>query len=215
MARAQRLRARLPYLRRWLAINSPLLNPRSGSSCLPLWDAFSDSNGVNLSAHLIAPDNPGSLAWSKVGTSNVTIQSDKAQTAGINGWYVLDPQAADLQASGKFTPATSSDGYLGIIARYEDASHYWRIGINVTDRMRIVEVNGGETVRAAGTPVIDQGVEYSLAANLDGVVINATLDGGSPLAYSSATFQQSSTKHGLLLRFSGDTVDDFKLEALT
>ncbi len=175
-------------------------------------DQFTDTNGTALASHTIAPTNTPATSWTvDVGTFDVTSNEGRCTAAvGFNAMAVVDAGVTDCTVTSKIKAGSSG----GVLVRYQDATHYWRIGFSTfsnPDSFFITEYNAGNTTRASTTGVgnLSGSTFYTLSIVLLGTSITATLDGGNSITYSSSLFQ-AATKHGV----HGDsafTFDDFTI----
>lgn len=166
-------------------------------------DAFTDTNGVHVHDHVIAPTNGPATAWTE-GTGNLTIQTNQADNAA---WVltpaVLDAGVANVTITAKITQWGSTQA--GIICRYTDANNYiwcWRNGSS--GAMVIVRREGGANTtigQVAGTA--DTQV-YKV------VCIGTTIsfsDASGNTVTAITSFNQAATKHGMIIDFG--KIDDF------
>jgi hypothetical protein len=109
------------------------------------------------------------------------------------------------------TSITATTRDAGIVARFSNSNNYYHISINAgADAFRIVERNAAsETVRATTSVTIATGTQYTISVTLSGATITATLDGANEISYDSATLNQTSTVHGIMLATTTDTIDDY------
>lgn len=204
----------------WLMLRHLNASPLKRYSSVLIEDAFTDTNGTSLDAHVIAPTNPLGLSWVEQ-VNNWSISSNKAvEVTGVSRCIATVNVAkanctitvkANSRASG--APTTND---CGIAARYTNTNNYWQIGINDNVNIfRIVERNAAtETSRASVAKTITGGTEYTLVAVLNGTTITATIDGADEISYGSAALNQSTTVHGMKAYMDSptDTLDNFKIE---
>jgi len=140
--------------------------------------------------------------------------SHTGSSPGGSGWVAtIDSALSNCLIQMKMIHGTgSSNG--GIILRFSDTDNFWLVStsdsvdtFNIFDR-----VAGSYTNRATTAKTIDPATEYDLLVIAIDDEIQAYCDGGSRLVYSSASFNQTETVHGV--RFDGggsseDAADDF------
>lgn len=172
-----------------------------GGGALSLLDNFTDTNSVSLDAHAIAPTNSPRTAWvERAGdwqiTSNRAVMvgaNDTIHIASVN----LGQSDVDITVVGRLLVV--DDLTMAVLLRFVDTSNYWFAGINPSlDEISITKREGGSNTKVANTAVtIDTGIDYTLRVRAVGSTITAWVDGGSQVQYTSATFQQTATLHGI------------------
>ena len=165
-----------------------------------LEDGF-DGAASSLAAH--TPDvGPGwtiaatGSTWNVTGSGTVQLAKDPGGTARDFAW--MDSGEADVIISCQVKGNVSN--IPGIIARLSDSgANCWLISVSPAgDVFTIVQREAGSnTTRATTSVTIDAGTFYTIVVTLSGNTITATLNGGNQIQYTSATFQNTATKHGI------------------
>jgi hypothetical protein len=205
-----------------LAKYQPAILPRE--DCEPtiyVYDTFTNVEDTLLSNHTPDTDLEGG-GWVNIAYAlNYKIKSDRAQ--GVNAAQanhgLVDSGVSDcvvealVNKSGASVDAFYHDA--GVFCRYTDNNNYWKISLNDgANVFRIWENNSGvKTVRATKSVTISG--EHTIRVTLNGQTITATLDGGDEISYSSASLNETATRHGICERHNGDYVDNFKVQALS
>lgn len=184
-------------------------------------DQFTDTNGVNIQDHTIAPTNIPATSWVVTGASandRAEIQSNQlACKFGAQFVVVADAGQADVTISvDTIVKSASGSIVVGIVARYVDSDNYWYQKITQNSIVALIERTAGvEVVRSSNAYsfVVDQ--TYSLQCVLSGTSISMTIDGGSTVNTTSSV-HQSADNHGLYVKpEGGGTVsiiyDDFQV----
>jgi len=152
-------------------------------------DTFTDSDSTSLDAHTM---DVGSGWTEEVGFTILSNYAD-SDTAS-DGAAHTETNISDL-----FLEATimTSSGNGAIIIRLTDNDNFWIIDLyRVSNESVIYEKNEGVyTARASASQSIASGKRVAIIAN--GSTISAVYDNGNKVSYSSATFNQTATKHGL------------------
>lgn len=185
----------------------------SGGAAHPtlIYDTFTDSDGVALPSHTIAPTNTPATSWSAQ-SGTATISSNRAISSSSPAIYTVN--------AGQFNVTVSLTGNLqgpggsiGVVLRWTNSSNFWFVRFTGTG-FGIFEVNGGTQTQRASTSVsLLAGTDYPLVVVASGTSITATVNGGNQISYNNATLNQTVTTHGL--RFSlNDVVDNFRVSAL-
>lgn len=173
-----------------------LLYPQRGARLL-LRDTFTDTNGVLIAAH--TPELGG--AWTlRNGGYNLQDNQLNVSSAGTGTAGTLATQDAGTPNVDAYLDviAGSGDYVQGIIGRYTDVNNLWLVGIyRAGSQIVIYEVNGGTTtLRQQAAKAFVAGNTYRLRARFSGSVITAWVDGGSEIAYGSATLNATATHFG-------------------
>lgn len=202
------------------AFRAPLQAPLAsvGGTRTLILDQFTDTTGVALESHTIAPTNTPATVWSRI-DGHFDIQANQANgdlgPIVVYGVYVTDPGTADVTIQCDITPI-AAPGRQCVTGRLTDANNNWRIGVrgDGSNSFEILERNAGvQTVRATVTVTITPGVTYTLKAIFSGSTITATINGGNQISYNSATLNQTVTKFGIDTGtgVTGTRYDNFKV----
>lgn len=185
-----------------------------------LQDSFTDTDNLDLPSH--TPDiAPSGSTWNnpnlKIYNNEVHINySDRPLT-------IIQSAISDCTISIRcsYDPngnnSTTSEFRSGIIARYSDGGNFWRIAFNPLANFSIYEIKASFAVlRSSASFSSSAGIFHTVRAVLSGASISATLDTLYPIAYHLATHNQTATKHGFMIGFSGSlpAADDFLVECL-
>ena len=179
-------------------------------------DTFTDTDGVDLSAHTPDVDSVGG-GWID-DTTAVEIQSNQAAGVGNDASSWIDAGNADVTVEvTRHTPI--SNRALRLMGRLTDTSNYIYLNISArgTDassfRLFRREAGAGTTI-ASGTYTVNISSTYNVKLAMSGSSVSAYLDDGTPLT-ATETFNQTATKHGLLFErnpgANGGYADDFKV----
>lgn len=186
---------------------------------LLIHDEFTDTNGILLPDHTIAPLNTPGNPWVNVNLTN-QIQSNQASFSSSGPTYtVVDTGVANARIT---LVHTRTGGALancsGIVFRTDvyTSGRLWKAGLNhSTGYLQIMEYN---TARAEAVYITTNAYVYFLDCTVNGqtVTLRATRispSGGSDVTieYKSASANQSCTKHGLSGKATNNTADDFKV----
>lgn len=160
-------------------------------------DAFTDTDGTNLSAHSISPTNTPATSWSIL-SGAFDINSNRARQTGTGTIVaVVDAGQADVTISCVLRMLSTSDS-PAIAFRCSDASNFWIATLVGGATFDLYEYNAATLTQRATTPFVHTiNTNYTLQVVLSGTSITATVDGGNQITYGSATFNQTATKHGL------------------
>jgi len=201
-----------------LAKFTPSLLRGEAKVAVYVYDTFTDADGASLDAHTPDIDLAGG-GWSEALADWAITDNRGHQDNSAISCAVIDAAAADVKISmgGANTATNPTARETGVVLRYSDWLNYWVVGWNqYANLFRISErVNGTETVRASSV-ISGDTAEHTVEAAANGATIQATYDGVNDIAYSSATFNQAKTEHGVrCFRRYGDGayVDEFKVEA--
>ena len=174
-------------------------------------DAFTDTNGVALSAHTIAPTNKPATAWT-IASGTWTIQGNQASNTGGNPAKVtLDGNKANGTVSVNIILAGGD--FAGIMFRGTDAVNYYSATINASDgKLSLYDGSplGGTLIQQAAAGV-SAGPTYLMTVTMSGndfsVLCNGTTVSGNNATRNTATIC------GLMEWGNGSTFDDFKISA--
>lgn len=177
-------------------------------------DQFTDTNGVALTAHTIAPTNVPATAWT-VAAGTCDIQGNRAQpeTNSTVNVAVCDSLRSDLITISAFVNRAGATQDMGIVARYQDVNNYWLADMQNGGTVVLFEKSGGSyTSRASAAQPFNTNTDYSLAMALSGTTITVTVNGANAISFSSSDFQ-SSTKVGLWASLAtvGGQIDNFQV----
>jgi hypothetical protein len=181
-------------------------------------DTFTDSNGTGLSSHTPDVDSVGGGWIEDFGSgADIQILSNKAeQTDNVptypGGVAFIDVGVADCSLSGvwRSNPTFGTNG--GMVVRATDKDNGWYIRLQNAGVFEILErIAGSDTQRASVSPTVNLNTDYTITVQLSGTTITAQLDGGNEISYSSASFNQTETKHGIHLRRGGDKFDNLSI----
>lgn len=168
-------------------------------------DQFTDTDGVILPNHAIAPTNTPGAVWTTAAfmggdlaiSSNVAADlAGGAKVSHLNSGVsdcVISVNLMNLTAFRYFGLAFRTKGFVADVN-----NNYWRADLYTNgNTLRIVERNAGvETIRATAVMTVTQNVYYTLTVTLSGQTITATV-GSTTISYGSAAFQATSVYHGL------------------
>lgn len=182
-----------------------------------LYDTFTDTNGTNLTAHTIAPTNTIGATWTTLLGACTVVGNTVRRAGGANpDADVYESSRADVVIAQTHRHGTSYTENF-VILRCTDSTNFWHVKTTATDNYwRITERNANvDTVRASAAKTIATATDYAIVVTAQGATISATIDGGTPISYASATFNQTATKHGIGTRDNNDGygVDDHRLTA--
>jgi len=200
--------------------DTPLTNNVAPGSTV-LQDTFTDTNGVNVTAHTMNI-GPG---WTKIegGANEVKIQTNKAATtldAAVAYAYYAESGAADVEVSADIvfgTFGTAALHYCSLIVRASDANNYLKFLIfnGASNNMQIIKVIGGaDTVIAQTTIVLNAGQTYAFDVVVSGNNLSFTVDG--TVLPATDAFNAANTIHGFRF-YQGaanvSTIDNFLVTA--
>jgi hypothetical protein len=162
-------------------------------------DSFTDTEGTLLSAH--TPDlNRKGNSWDAHATTEI---SGNALYLQGSANAVVDVEESDLTIETVWKSHGSRID-LGICARETDVDNCWLIVVDTltNDKFYIIERNGASnTTRASIDISFNANDDLTFKAVLNGSTIKAYIQDESSnayaLIYSSATFQQTATAHGI------------------
>lgn len=180
-------------------------------------DSFTDANGTSLSSH--KPDQaaiPAAAAgWTISGTW--TVQNNMAQRGGA--FAATDAAWIECgQANVTISADVVHQVMAELLARVVDQDNNWR-GVLLSgglNQVRITERNAAvNTVRAGAAYTPADGASYRLRLVANGQTITLFVNGAQVLQYTSATFNQTVTKHGVGINTNAvtatTTFDNFKV----
>lgn len=178
-----------------------------------LLDHFSDTDGTDITTHVMDV-GPG---WSAIDGAG-QIQSNRLTTSGAAGahgdWsFVADSGQANVTVSATVRNMTAGSD-SGLVLRSSAAwGDFWLVNAEATGgNFRLYEVASGSFVqRASASAGVTTNTDYALSATASGTTISATLNGGSPISYGSASSNQTATRHGIRLGGINNQADDFQV----
>jgi len=190
--------------------SSPIASPGAvAASKLLISDTFTDTNGVLLSNHTIAPTNTPAATWtyqahpSLPGTFDIQNNVVNNVTAGKVPEYYLNAGVADCIIEIDFTThaTVNLDTYqIDVIFRNTDNANLWYVGKSTAQVIELREVTAGtSTQRVANVVTFVKNTAYHFKITLNGSSITCDLSGGatSQLTYTSSV-RATVTNHGLL-----------------
>lgn len=177
--------------------------------------AFTAANGTSLDAYTPDVDLVGDGFVENSG--QIEIQSNRAQPASGSTTVLasIETNEADIVIDVTIQYNNVS-ARVGVMLRYTDTNNYWIVRIKPDgSHFSIWEMNAGVfTERDYELFSPTQGVDYALHVEAVGSTITATIDGGYEISYSSATHNQTETRHGLYGYTSACEWDDLSIETL-
>lgn len=204
---------------------SSLFGTMSGSiiSLVTLvYDEFTDADGTLLTSHVIAPINLPGNSWvlARSIATNMTTESNKSSSNSIatGEWDAVNCGNANVTITVTTQmSAADANSSAAILGRWESGA-----GINCflcdysLSSYNIYEVaNATFTQRATGAFTADTNT-HNLKLIMSGTSLTFTIDSGTALAYSTATYQ-TNTSHGCGgypgLAGEPTTFDNFKVTA--
>ena len=175
----------------------------AGGPSYIIYDTFTGSGA--LTSH--SPDVGGS--WIESGGGAVwSISSNKATNNDQYTTYaIIDSSVYDCTVEVVLNPRDATSSFVrGLIARFSDASNYYKIGVKYTaNEFGIYNISNGSLSSTAFT--VTPGVDHTIVAVMSGTTITATINGGNQVVYNSASL--TGTYHGMAGRYTGDTMDNF------
>jgi pectate lyase len=180
-----------------------------GGATLLIQDTFTAVNGTTLPGHAPDVNTPGNAWVVQSGAGN--IQNNKAQCSTGVWVATIDSGQANVTVTADIvlSVAGSDDGP---VVRFQDANNYWFADASGSNNFILYEKTGGSFVQRASTTVtVSTGTTYTVQVQASGTTITATINGGNPISYGSATDFQTATKHGIKLDNATDTADNFKV----
>lgn len=171
-----------------------LLFHRLGGAAVLLSDHFTGSDGTNLTAHTMDV-GPG---WTTPDGSYELSSNRAVCTALGGGWGIAIADAGRADAIISVVVRVSDGSRHGVAVRATNGNNHWRVTIRTAGVFELMEVNAGtSTIRSSASTTINTGVDYTIACMAQGPTLTATLDGAHAISYGGATFQQTTTTHGL------------------
>jgi hypothetical protein len=197
------------YFYKVTAVNSGGESPQSNEATATatnvlIHDAFTDTNGVNLSAHVAAPINDPGNSWVALGGS-LTIQGNSATGTTSVAKYSIDSLHGDCSAAVTVNLPVSGNESSGLYVRATDANNGWLVVFENDgsgDSVNIYSNVANVITQVAGHVATFTG-SHTITAGLSSSTITAYVDGALQVSYGSATFNQAVTKHGLWSSFGG------------
>lgn len=167
-------------------------------------DAFADADGTALSAHVIAPTNTISVAWVNTrNTSQILGNSAQRLTGSVDyARATVDCGMADGTVEAVYTNlGTQADNSSGLWVRASDTDTGWLFG-QFNSTWVISRFPGNVVVATSAPATITQNVPYALKVVMLGSTLTGYVNGVQVCQYTSATQNQSVTKHGFSLYYS-------------
>lgn len=166
-------------------------------------DTFTDTNGTALTSHTPDVDVVGG-GWQVLGAGIWGISSDNrlrnTNSDGLRYVAAIETNKSDIFAEVILTTKSSGNTSAGLNIRCSDETNQWRIYCQSSSSKFSIQENiaGSVTIRVDVTKTFSAGTDYRITCAADGSTINAWVDDGSAISYSSATFNQTETEHGVL-----------------
>jgi hypothetical protein len=184
-----------------------------GVAALRILDTFTDTNGVRLASHTVAPTNIPGSAWVEA-QYTWDIQGNRAsslQVISATHIAVIESGVSNCVISATLNMTTVAT----ILFRYLDTNNFWVARLDVlVGTFTLYECNAGAyTLRATKSMSILISTDYLVVVTLSGASIKATIDGANEISYSSS-LHQANTKHGLSADYALATFDNFTVTAL-
>lgn len=178
-----------------------------------LHDTFTDTNGVNLTAHTM--DVGG--GWT-AGSGTFTISGNRAVGGApfSQMYYFADAGQANYSLTCEVTLGPSGSASSAVCVRVTDADNLWTVELfKPDDTLTLYQRTGGTlTLRAQTAVTISYSGTYTIGVVTDGNTISATFDGGNQINYGSATQGNTSTLCGLTqIWTTNQSWDDFEVTA--
>ncbi|MFN3652352.1 MAG: hypothetical protein ACK47B_22480 [Armatimonadota bacterium] len=190
------------------SVAAPLgLGPRAPGGGLLLRDTFTGPDGTALAAH---PMEIGS-GWT-VHQGGAALAANRARLGSLgSGRMVATASAGRANVAVRLTVNSGGALSQGLVLRFQDPSNYWLLYVTGAG-MTLHEVNAGSfVVRAQRAIALSGGTDYQLEAVCAGLTISATLNGGNPIQYASATHLQTAVRFGLYGEQVGQQFDQFEV----
>ncbi len=172
------------------------------STTLLLKDSFIDTNGTNLTAHMMDL-GPGWTAKDSSGASDptFTIQANQCQdstSAARAAWSNAGHADATVSANVGCDTGDPNNIAPGLAARVTDANNLWVGQFLGNGTIQIVEiVSGVSTVRASSSFAPSNLVLYPCVLQVSGTTISFTVNNGTPISYSTMSSGAGVTNFGL------------------
>ena len=146
----------------------------------------------------------GSLAWTESNADGFSIESNKLKALATDRTAYIDVLDADIVVSAVLNLKAGRS--LGIVARLSDNDNYIMAYLREGAEKLVLysKEAGSYTVRAEDTVTVNADTDYTVALSCVGTAIVATVNGGTPVPWTSS-FNQAATKVGL---YSGDANGD-------
>ncbi len=179
-------------------------------------DTFTDTNGTAIGSH--DPDVGGGVgAWGMLAANAIEIQSNKAKyLSGVAfAIAVADVSDADVQVEVDIDIPNAANYSYGLVVRAVDNANYWIIDLvresSGNPRMRLVSlVANSYTNHDEDTNVgAISGTTVNVRVVCNGNTITGYLDDVQKVTYGSASFQNTSTKHGIAVYADYDNTGAF------
>jgi hypothetical protein len=182
-------------------------------------DQFRVANGTTLTGRTPQPMDVPNTTWTaQVGTMQVN--NNLAVVNALSGGeavYTVDAGQGDSTVSADTYPGTLSDDM--VVIRFQDNNNYFAADCsslafgNGGQRLIIYEKQTGTfTQRAAtGQLTITTGTLYPILISAVGTSINATINGGNAIAFTSTDFQ-TQTKAGFRANASDTKFGNFQVQ---
>jgi hypothetical protein len=185
---------------------APVFGPltAAGGPTTLIYDTFTDSDGVHLHDHIIAPTNIPSTSWTDA-LGTMIISSNKA--TGVASRALVNPGVSDFRLDCDYLVIHIS----ALFFRWLNVNNRWYLRMDVGATWKLYEVTGGvETLRASCAIPSNSGtITIQCSASTINIYYNNTLQ----LSYTS-TAQQTNTILGLYSNIIGNTFDNFKVTTL-
>ena len=190
---------------------------RRGGNYFVVYDTFTDINGTDLSSH--TPDIGG--PWSLIkeittaAASAVDIQSNQARITVNSVGAVIDIGRPNTTIEVDWTPGVGVENRNSIIIRYSSDGNMWELNFredNGDFRIQKIESDIGLNFGTVAFSWVE-GQTYTIKAVVSENVITGYIDGVQKISYSSATFNNTETKFGILRNTGSDSsrLDNFKV----
>ena len=185
-----------------------------------IYDTFTDTDGVTLQDHVIAPTNTPAASWVDVkvltsaGTPANSISGNQAILTVDHTGAVVDAGVADCTLTCDWTPTVAADNRGYLLFRYSSDGNMWHVNLNhLASTLQLYEVVSNTlTQRGTVAQTFTEGVAYQIKVVLSGDDIEVFLDTVSKITYSSSLYN-TATKHGIGFRSSDSgKFDNFKVE---
>jgi len=110
-----------------ISINGPqFYGPRSLGGSTLIYDTFTDTNGVLLASHTIAPTNVPGATWSRwPGKNQIAINTDRAQRTAANPMNSIDVGVASYQFDVDLFAVNATVSVNQIWLRFTDLNNGW------------------------------------------------------------------------------------------
>jgi hypothetical protein len=177
-------------------------------------DAFTDTNGTNLNAHTMTS---GGLTWDEVGSCLFDIQSNKAahDASSVTGncMATIDASDASVANSVDIAVPNATDYAVGIVTRFSDASNYWFARVvrsgGGTPQTEIYDITAGAYDTSCDTDNTSaiSGTTITLGVTTNGDTINLYIGGVLASTCTTASFNNTATKHGIMHYTDGTYVN--------